>query len=280
MRKRLVDREHPQLSIRRQCQLLEVNRNRLVEKPRVLPQERLDLRRAIDEFFLAQPTYGARRIVKVLRRHGFEVSRNRVRREMRAMGLRPIYPRPRTSIQALENPVYPYLLRDQVITRPDQVWCTDITYIPMRRGFAYLIAIMDWASRAVLSWEVSNTLDTSFCLRALEKAFGSTGTTPEIFNTDQGCQFTGKDWTDALREKGVRISMDGKGRWMDNVFIERLWRSVKYEDVYLREYGDLDELRSGLELWFAHYNESRPHAALGDQTPWEVYRPRGLVEAA
>ena len=164
--------------------------------------------------------------------------------------------------------------------RADEVWCADITYIPMRRGFAYLVAIMDWASRAVLAWEVSNTLDTSFCLEALQRALDQSGTKPAIFNTDQGCQFTSDDWIDTLLEHGVQVSMDGKGRWMHNVFIERLWRSVKYEDVYLREYRDLHELRQGLGRWFDHYNRHRPHSALGGRTPWEVYRPHEYIEAA
>ena len=280
MRKTLIDREHPQLSIRRQCQLLDVNRNRLVEKPRVPVAEQLRLRRAIDEIFMQHPAYGSRQMARVLCRRGFHVGRHRVRREMRSMGLWPIYPRPRTSIQALNNPVFPYLLRDKTIDRPDEVWCTDITYIPMKRGFAYLVAIMDWASRAVLSWEVSNTLDTSFCLKALENAFRRTGTRPEIFNTDQGCQFTSEEWVRALQEKEIQVSMDGKGCWMDNVFIERLWRSVKYEDVYLRDYEDLEQLRRGLGSWFHHYNEERPHSSLDGKTPWEVYRSQPQAQAA
>ena len=198
---------------------------------------------------------------------------------MRQMGLSAIYPRPRTSIKAVQNPVYPYLLRDRTVNRPDEVWCADITYIPMHRGFAYLVVIMDWATRAVLAWEVSNTLDTSFCVKALRQAMERSSRTPEIFNTDQGCQFTSEDWTSVLLSAGIRISMDGKGRWIDNVFIERLWRSLKYEDVYLHEYADLTQLRCGLERWLEHYNHTRPHSSLDGKTPWEAYRGAGEVAA-
>ena len=257
-----------------------MNRNRLDQRRRQLEEERLSLRRAIDELFLENPVYGSRQMTRALQRLGFTVGRKRVRREMRRMGLSAIYPRPRTSIQAKEHRVFPYLLRDRVVDQPDEVWCADITYIPMRRGFAYLVAVMDWASRAVLAWEVSNTLDTSFCLEALQRALDRSGTKPAIFNTDQGCQFTSDDWIDTLLDRGVQVSMDGKGRWMDNVFIERLWRSVKYEDVYLREYRDLHELQQGLEQWFDHYNRRRPHSALKGRTPWEVYRPQENIEAA
>jgi len=190
---------------------------------------------------------------------------------MRAMGITATYRRPRTSTKSPENPVYPYLLRGLPIERPNQVWCSDITYIPMPRGFAYLTVVMDWHSRAVLSWKLSNTLDSSFCVEALLEARRVAGTWPEIMNTDQGCQYTSQDWTTLLREAGVRISMDGRGRWIDNVMVERLWRSLKYEDVYLRDYGDLHELEGGLTRWLAHYNHDRPHQSLGWRTPMAVW---------
>ncbi len=280
MRRRLIDREHPQLSVRRQCELLRVNRNRLEDRDRDLEDEELRLRRRIDEIFLEHPVYGSRQMTRALRKEHFSVGRKRVRRAMRVMGLRAIYPRPRTSIRAQEHLVYPYLLRDRTIDAPDQAWCTDITYIPMARGFAYLVAIMDWHTRAVLSWELSNTLETGFCVRALERAVKQTGRCPEIFNTDQGCQFTSKEWITAVEGRGIKVSMDGKGRWVDNVFIERLWRSLKYEDIYLREYRDLEELRCGLDRWFAHYNHDRPHSAHDGRSPWEIYRPTPEQQAA
>lgn len=193
---------------------------------------------------------------------------------MRLMDLTAIYPKPRTSIKSKENVVYPYLLRNLAITRPNQVWCADITYIPMGRGFAYLVAIMDWHSRAVLGWRISNTMDADFCVEALMDAHAKAGCWPEIMNTDQGSQFTGDAWTGALKEAGVRISMDGKGRWMDNVFIERLWRSLKYEDIYLREYLDLAELHDGVFSWMHFYNHERYHQSLDNETPWSVWQAK------
>ncbi len=211
-----------------------------------------------------------------LRREGYTVSRKRVRRLMRLLGLQAVFQRPRTSQPHPEHRIYPYLLRDLAITRPNQVWCADVTYIPLERGFLYLVAVMDWASRKVLSWRLSNTLEPTFCVEALEEAIERYGV-PEIFNTDQGSQFTSLDFIQVLKEAGGRISMDGKGRWMDNVFIERLWRSLKYEQVYLAEYTTGSEARAGIGWWMDFYNERRPHSSLGDHTPTEAYAD---VEAA
>ena len=271
MRKQFIDRDHPQLSLRRQANLVSVNRRRLQVRPRELTDDDLSLRWAIDELHLSFPVFGSRRIVAMLARRGRRAGRGRVRRAMREMGISATYRRPRTSRKAPQNPVYPYLLRGLPIDRPNQVWCTDITYIPMARGFAYLTVIMDWHSRAVLSWRISNTLDTAFCVEALHEARRVAGTWPEIMNTDQGSQYTSLEWTATLREAGVRISMDGKGRWIDNVMVERLWRSLKYEDVYLREYRDLVELERGLARWLEHYNHERPHQPLSWMTPMEVW---------
>jgi putative transposase len=223
---------------------------------------------------LKDPTLGSRRLVTVLARdYGRKVNRKRVRRLRQEMGQESIWCRPRTTIANKEHRKYPYLLRGLKIERPDQVWCADITYVPMPGGHAYLCAVMDWYSRKVLAWTLSNTMDTEFCLRTLEKAIVNTGRTPEIFNTDQGCQFTSLEWTGRLDELGVKISMDGRGRWMDNVFIERLWRSVKYEEIYLHEHATIPVLHQGLERWFERYNTWRPHEALGNLTPAAVYRP-------
>ena len=230
----------------------------------------LDLMRRIDEQFLETPFYGSRQMQRHLRHQGIMVGRGRVRRLMRRMGLMAIYQKPRTSVPHPEHKIYPYLLRGITIKRPDQVWCADITYIRMRRGFLYLVAIMDWHSRAVLSWRLSNTLEADFCVAALEEAMNRYGV-PEIFNTDQGSQFTGQDFTQALKDAGVAISMDGKGRWMDNVFIERLWRSVKWECVYLREFETGSQARQALGNWFRFYNEQRPHTAFDGRHPMDVY---------
>ena len=211
-----------------------------------------------------------------LRRDGHEVGRKRVRRLMGVMGLVPIYQRPRTTVPHPEHRVYPYLLRDLAVERPNQVWCADITYIPMRRGFLYLVAVMDWATRKVLAWRLSNTMDVAFCVEAVQEALARFGC-PEIFNTDQGSQFTSSEFTDVLRAAEVRISMDGRGRWVDNVFIERLWRSLKYECVYLHAFETGSELRAGLLRWIGYYNTGRPHSTLGGRTPDEAYGP-GVME--
>jgi len=223
----------------------------------------------IDRQYLATPFYGARKIVAWLNKQGYKVNRKRVRRLMRIMGLRAIYRRPRTSKPTPGNKIYPYLLNGIEITRPNQVWATDITYIPMARGFLYLVAIIDWYSRYVLSWRLSNTLDADFCSEALEEALLKGK--PDIFNTDQGSQFTSEAFTGLLERHGVRISMDGKGRYSDNLFIERLWRTVKYEEVYLKAYQDVRDARTGISEYFRFYNATRPHQALGYRTPAEVF---------
>lgn len=271
MRKTFIETGHPQLSVRRQARLLHVNRNRLLSKARELSPEELALCREIDKIHLLRPYYGSRRIRRELSVRGLEVGRGCVRRLMRLMGLTATYPKPRTSLKAPENRVYPYLLRDLEVTRANQVWCSDITYIPMRRGFAYLVVIMDWYSRAVLGWKISNTLDTDFCMQALQEAHITAGCWPEVMNTDQGCQYTSQVWTSMLADAGVKISMDGTGRWIDNVFVERLWRSLKYEDIYLREYLDLVHLEDGVGRWLAFYNHERHHQALDEETPWHVW---------
>ena len=229
--------------------------------------------RKIDEQFLETPFYGSRQMVRHLRRQGYSIGRKRIRRLMRTMGITAIYQTPRTSKPHPEHKIYPYLLRNVSITRPDHAWCADITYIPMRRGFLYLVAIMDWASRSVLAWRLSNSMDPSFCVEALEEAIARYGK-PEIFNTDQGSQFTSYEFTQVLKDHGIAISMDGKGRWMDNVFIERLWRSLKYECVYLYDFQTGSQAREGIGRWIDFYDHERPHSSLGDSTPMEMYRHR------
>lgn len=227
--------------------------------------------RRIDVLFTRWPFLGSRRMVALLAVEGVRVNRKRVCRLMRQMGIAALGPKPRTSKPGVGHKIYPYLLRDLAIVRPNQVWCADITYLPLGRGFLYLVAIMDWHSRAVLAWRISNTMDTSFCVSALEEALARFGR-PEIFNTDQGSQFTSAEFTDVLGRAGIRISMDGKGRWMDNVFVERLWRSLKYEDFYLKAYADGTEAHAGIAEWIAFYNEQRPHQALDNRTPMAVWR--------
>ena len=268
-RRALVARRHPALSVVRQCALLGISRSSVYYRPAEVSQEDLDLMRLMDRQYLATPFYGSRRMAVWLTRLGYRVNRKRVQRLMRIMGLRTIYRRPRTSCPAPGHRVYPYLLRGMEITRPNQVWATDITYIPMARGFLYLVAIMDWFSRCVLAWRLSNTLDADFCVAALEEAL-SKGR-PEIFNTDQGSQFTSEAFTGLLEHHEVRISMDGKGRYLDNLFVERLWRTVKYEEVYLKDYADGREAKAGLDAYFRFYNTQRPHQALDYQTPAEVF---------
>ena len=269
-RRAMIEPAHPGLSIVRQCALLQMSRSGRYYQPAGENADTLALMRLIDEAFLECPYYGSRQMMRHLQRLGHRVSRNRVRRLMRKMGLRAIYQKPNTSAPHPEHRIYPYLLRDLQIVRPNQVWCTDITYIPMRRGFLYLVAVMDWQSRRVLSWRLSNTMDVGFCVEALEEAMARHGR-PEIFNTDQGSQFTSLAFTKVLITAGIRISMDGKGRWMDNVFIERLWRSLKYECVYLNAFETGLTLRAGLSLWISHYNTRRPHSTLAGRTPDEAY---------
>jgi len=270
-RRGLLDRDHEALSIRRQCRLLSVARSGVYRAPRPANDDDLALMRSIDELFMTWPFLGSRRMATMLRADGWRVNRKRVQRLMRRMGIVALGPKPRTTKPAPGHKIFPYLLRGLAIERPNQVWCADITYIPIGRGFLYLVAIMDWASRAVLAWRLSNTMDVSFCVAALEEALARFGR-PEIFNTDQGSQFTSATFTGTLAAAGVRISMDGRGRWMDNVFIERLWRSLKYEDVYLKGYADGREARAGIGAWIAFYNTRRPHSALTHRTPMAVWR--------
>jgi putative transposase len=270
-RRAKLDREHPELSIRRQCQMLSLARSGVYRPRRPANDNDLEAMRRIDALFTARPFFGARRIAKTLSRDGFAIDRKRVARLMRKMGIEALGPKPRTTKPAPGHKLYPYLLRELKIERPGHVWAADITYIPIGKGFLYLVAVIDWASRAVLSWRLSNTMDASFCVEALEEALARYGR-PEIFNTDQGSQFTGAAFTSVLIDAGVRISMDGRGRWMDNVFIERLWRSLKHEDVYLKGYADGREARTGIGEWIAFYNESRLHQALGYRAPMAVFR--------
>ncbi|MBL4802005.1 MAG: IS3 family transposase [Emcibacter sp.] len=269
-RKEMVVAANINLSITVQCHLLSVSRSSWYYNLKGESLLNLALMRLIDEQFLLTPYYGSRQMARHLRRQGYCVGRHRIRRLMRIMGLRAIYQEPRTSVPHPEHKIYPYLLRSLAITRPNQVWCTDITYIPIKRGFLYLVAVMDWYSRRVLSWRLSNSMDVSFCLEALEEAFSRYGQ-PEIFNTDQGSQFTSFDFTSALRDRGIKISMDGRGRWMDNVFIERLWRSLKYECVYLNAFDNGLQARQNIGAWLTHYNHTRPHSTFNGQTPDEVY---------
>jgi len=265
----VVDRRHPSLSMVRQCTLLDISRSGLYYQPVGISEDDLTLMKLIDRKYLATPFYGARKIAAWLKSQGQRVNRKRVQRLMRLMGLKAIYRRPRTSVPAKGHMVYPYLLRGMKITRPNQVWAADITYIPMARGFLYLVAIIDWYSRYVLAWRLSNTLDAGFCVEALEEALKKGK--PDIFNTDQGAQFTGEAFTGLLKQHGIRISMDGKGSYNDNLFIERLWRSVKYEEVYLKAYQDGREARIGIGNYFRFYNTERPHQTHGYRTPAEVY---------
>jgi putative transposase len=280
-RRAVIDREHPGLSVTRQCELVALSRSSLYYRPLGESASNLELMRLIDEQFLETPWYGARQMARHLRRQGHAVGRKRIRRLMRKMGLAAIYQRPRTTVPHPEHSTYPYLLRGLAIDRPDQVWCADITYIPMRRGFLYLVAVMDWASRMVLAWRLCNTMEADFCIEALEEALARHGR-PEIFNTDQGSQFTSPRFVEVLTAAGVRVSMDGRGRWMDNIFIERLWRSVKYECVYLHAFETGSEARAGLGRWITYYNADRPHSALGGRTPAEVHAgvPDGIGLAA
>lgn len=276
----LVDYKHPKLSLRTQCELLSVSRSSLDYVP--VPRLAVDLKimRMMDEIYLRDPCIGVRRVVQLLERdHALCVNRKRVQRLRREMGIETIFCRPRTSIPAREHVKFPYLLRDKNITQANEVWCSDITYVPMERGNAFLCVVMDWHSRKVLGWAVSNTMDVSLCLTAFARALEAAGgVLPEIFNTDQGSQFTSQEWVAALEEKGIAISMDGKGRWMDNVFIERLWRSVKYEDIYLRGYASIDALIAGLTRWFCDYNEWRPHQIFGGSPPAKIYAQNPATE--
>jgi putative transposase len=258
------------LSIRHQCELLALNRSSYYLVPATESEENLRLMRRIDEQFLKTPFYGTRRMTASLQRAGETVNRKRVQRLMALLGLEALFPKPRTTTVASDTRVYPYLLRDRELTHVNEVWSSDITYVPMKHGFMYLTAVIDWYSRFVLSWRLSNTLEGRFCLEALDEAL-ATGR-PEIFNTDQGSQFTAWDYTRRLEEAGIAVSRDGRGRALDNVFVERLWRSVKYEDIYIKDYERVPDLESGLTAYFQFYDEERPHQSLGYRTPAEVYR--------
>ena len=273
----MIDGDHKVISIVRQCELVSISRSGYYYEPTGETELNLRLMRLIDEQHMITPFYGARQLARHLRRQGYTVSRKRIRRLMAKMGLAAVYQRPRTTIPSKDHVIYPYLLRDVTVDRPNQVWCTDITYIPMRRGFLYFVAIMDWASRKVLAWRLSNTMEVEFCIEALEEALAKYGK-PEIFNTDQGSQFTSPEFTNVLKNAEVRISMDGKGRWMDNVFIERLWRSFKYECIYLNAFETASETRAGIGSWITYYNGERPHSTFDGQTPDEVYAPRPITQ--
>ena len=281
-RKAMIVPARPGLSLSRQCRLLSISRSSFYYTPRGESPENLVLMRRIDEMFLRYPFFGSRQMVRQLRRDGVRAGRHRVRRLMRLMGLEAIYQTPKTSAPHPAHRIYPYLLRNVAVDRPDHVWCADITYIPVRRGFLYLVAIMDWATRHVLAWRLSNTMDARFCIEALNEALAEYGK-PEIFNTDQGSQFTSLDFTGVLKDANVAISMDGRGRCMDNIFIERLWRSLKYEAVYLHEMTDGFAAERVIGEWIAFYNTERPHSALDGATPAEVYatkRPVDMMDKA
>jgi putative transposase len=282
----MINPKHKKISVRRQCDLLGLARSSLYYQPktalrkstnrnsdiiRPVWETELNLRimDRIDDLFMKHPFYGSRSMRTVLNREGYHVNRKRIQRLMRLMGIQAIYPKPRLSIGGKDHKIYPYLLKGLTINRPDQVWCADITYIRLTHGFVYLVAIMDWYSRRVLSWRLSNTLDTDFCLEALEEALEHGK--PEIFNTDQGCQFTSESFTSRLKEAGIQISMDGRGRVFDNIMIERLWRTLKYQDIYIRDYQTVMELITGLDAYFRFYNTERPHQSLDNKTPVMVY---------
>jgi putative transposase len=266
----LVNRADEDLSIVAQCRLLKVARSTLYWRPAAVSEDDLRLMRRIDEQYLTAPFYGSRRMVAVLRRDGEVVNRKRVRRLMRLMGIEAIYQKPNTSRPHPDHKVYPYLLRGLVIDRPNQVWYADITYIPLAKGFVYLVAVMDWFSRRVLAWRLSIGMETAFCVEALQEAMDQYGQ-PDIFNTDQGVQFTSAAFLEELETSGVCVSMDGKGRFLDNIFIERLWRSLKYEEVFIKAYASVGEARGGISTWLTFYNDARLHQALGYQTPREIF---------
>lgn len=266
----MIELDHRRLSLSRQCELIGLPRSTLYYEPVPESEDNLHLMKLIDKQYLKTPFYGSRNFTSWLKQEGYEVNRKRVQRLMRLMGIEAIYPKPQTSEANKEHLKYPYLLRDVEIIRPNQVWSTDITYLPVKDGFMYLVAVMDWFSRYVLSWRVSNTMDTSFCLDALEDALKSGK--PEIFNTDQGSQFTSRNYVGRLEQHGIRVSMDGKGRAFDNIFIERLWRSLKYEEIYIWNHETVPQLLSGLQRYFKFFNFERPHQSLANLTPNFVYK--------
>jgi putative transposase len=282
----MINPKHRKISVRRQCDLLGLNRSGFYYQPRTVTkksknnasdmifpiretEQNLSIMKRIDELYMKHPFYGSRNMRTVLNREGCQVNRKRIQRLMRLMGIQAIYPKPRLSIAGKDHKVYPYLLKDLSIDRPNYVWCADITYIRLAYGFVYLVAVMDWHSRFVLSWRLSNTLDTEFCLEALREALESG--TPDIFNSDQGCQFTSDAHTGLLKNAGIKISMDGRGRAFDNIMIERLWRTLKYQDIYIKDYQNIMELSVGLDDYFQFYNNERPHQSLENKTPAMVY---------
>ena len=269
-RRDMIRKENTDLSLTRQCKLLKLNRSSIYYTPVGFDQATIKLMHEIDRIFTKYPFFGSRQIAAYLPQSGLSAGRHRVRRLMRIMGLQAIYKRPNTSKKHPQHPVYPYLLRNLPITRPNQVWCSDITYIPVKNGFLYLVAIMDWATRKVLSWRLSNTLDASFCVEALNEAIVKYGK-PEIMNTDQGSQYTGADWITTLTKADIKISMDGRGRYLDNIFIELLWRSLKQEAIYLHEITDGFQAKRIIDHWIGFYNSERPHTALAKQTPDQAF---------
>jgi len=269
-RKAMVDSSRKEVSIVKQCKLLNISRSSIYYQAKEVPAKDLEMMRLLDNEHMKHPFYGSRRLKDYLFDQGFKVSRKKVVRLMKVMNIIAIYPKRNTSAPNRAHKVYPYLLRGLTINYPDKVWCTDITYIPMAKGFLYLVAIMDWHSRKVLSWRLSNTMDVHFCIEALEEAIESFGT-PEIFNSDQGAQFTSEAFTSVLKENGIKISMDGKGRCMDNIFIERLWRSLKYEEVYLKAYDTVKDAKQQISTWIDFYNTERRHQGLDRSTPDSVY---------
>jgi putative transposase len=277
----MIEPKNQKLSISKQCKMLGVSRSSYYYRQKPIKQEDLDLMRKIDELYLENPSSGSRTIRRQLKREGIKVNRKRIQRLMRLMGIEAVYPKPRTSRPHPRHKVYPYLLKGLTISRPNQVWATDITYIPMERGYMYLVAIMDWHSRKILSWRISNTLDSAFCINALEEAISRFGP-PEIFNTDQGAQFTSNAFTQVLKDNQVAISMDGRGRCQDNIFVERLWWTLKHQYIYLHSFEGGRSLRLGLARWIQYYNLVRGHSSLDDKTPDEVYfgLPCPFAEAA
>ena len=267
----MVTKDHRQISLRRQCELLNFSRSKVFYQGAQESEENLNYMRLMDQMYLDQPTYGYRRMTAVLRRMGHKVNDKRIHRLMKLMGLEAIYPKPRTGIPFAGHKKYPYLLRNRKPSGPNQVWSMDITYIPMKLGFMYLMAVMDWWSRLVISWDLSNTMEAELCAKTADMGLRSSPQAPLIFNVDQGSQFTSCVFVETVESHAVAVSMDGRGRALDNVFIERLWRSLKYEDIYIRDYEDPFCLRAGVERWFKHYNRNRPHQALGYATPWEYH---------
>lgn len=269
----MIEEHHPQLSVRKQCELLKINRNRLSPRRPKRVEGDEAIMKEIDRIYTECPFYGARKIVRELREVAIRIGRKRCRRLMKTMGIEALVPKPSTSVPDKQHRKYPYLLREHAVSHPDEVWAVDITYVPMYEGHVYLVAIMDWHTRAVLSWRVSTTMDAGFCVAAYRDAVKVAGRAPGIMNTDQGSQFTGEQWIEAVESSGARVSMDGKGRWMDNVFIERLWRSLKYEQLRLWSYETVAEVTTHIDKWMAFYNHRRKHQALDYEVPWSRYRP-------